>query len=108
MKQIGILSVCFFCKGCTAIPPIIEVASWIKTGVDVISYVETDKTTTDHALSYVMDEDCSTFNLLQGKSICSPHHEMLASKMIYLNCNIYGFTENDDPYCKEDVEWATK
>ena len=71
MKQIGVLLVCFVCVGCAAVPPIIEVASWIKTGIDVISYVETEKTTTDHALSYVMNKDCSTFYLLQGKAICS-------------------------------------
>ena len=71
MKQISVLLVCFFCVGCAAVPPIIEVASWIKTGIDVISYVETEKTTTDHALSYVMNEDCSTFYLLQGKALCS-------------------------------------
>ena len=69
MKQFGIL-VFLLCTGCAAVPPAIEVASWIKTGMDVISYIETDKTTTDHALSYVMDKDCSAFYLLQGKAIC--------------------------------------
>jgi hypothetical protein len=70
MKQFGVFLVCLPCMGCAALPPIVEVASWIKTGADVISYIETDKTTTDHALSYVMNKDCSAFYLLQGKAMC--------------------------------------
>ena len=69
-KSFSILLVCFLFTGCAAVPPVIEMASWIKTGIDVISYVETEKTTTDHALSYVMNKDCSTFYLLQGKAMC--------------------------------------
>jgi len=76
MKQFSVLLVCLLCVGCTAVPPIIKVASWIKTGMDVISYIETDKTTTDHALSYVMDKDCSAFYLLQGKTICYKEDEI--------------------------------
>jgi hypothetical protein len=75
-KLFSILLVCFLFIGCVAVPPIVEIASWIKTGADVISYIETDKTTTDHALSYVMNKDCSVFYLLESKAICYEEDEI--------------------------------
>ena len=74
-KLIVIFLASLFCMGCASIivlPPIIESASWIKLGVDVVSYVETDKTTTDHALTYITGKDCNTLNVLSGKSLCVP------------------------------------
>ena len=43
-----------------------EVASDVKTIFDVISLVETGKTTNDHALSAVVDKDCNLFGIFKS------------------------------------------
>jgi len=44
--------------------------NYSKTGVDFISYTRTDKTTSDHALSYLFGKDCSLPRALKLQSIC--------------------------------------
>lgn len=105
-KTISIILACIFCTGCSGIltlPPLLEMAGWVKTGADVISYAGTDKTTTDHALSYVTGKDCNTLNVLKDKPICQYENMVLVEKMIDMNCHTYSFTHAHRPYCKPDI-----
>ena len=97
------------CTGCAAAPPAVKIISWMKTGVDVVSYVETDKMATDHAISYVMDQDCNTFNVLDDDPICQSHNIVLALiDMITMKCDANMITDNvwmdgREPNCKEEI-----
>jgi hypothetical protein len=56
----------------TACAPIVSLAgSRVKLLADAVSYVQTGKTLSDHALSSVTGKDCSTFNVALGRPICS-------------------------------------
>ena len=56
----------------TACAPIMSVAgSRVKLLADAISYVQSGKTLSDHALSNVTGMECSTFNVALGSPICS-------------------------------------
>ena len=44
--------------------------NYSKNSADFLSYVTTDKTTTDHALSYLFKKDCSLARSLKLKQIC--------------------------------------
>jgi len=56
----------------TACAPIVSVAgSRVKLLADAISYVQSGKTLSDHALSNVTGMECSTFNVALGSPICS-------------------------------------
>tara|TARA_B100001964_G_scaffold150498_1_gene165639 strand:+ start:508 stop:951 length:444 start_codon:yes stop_codon:yes gene_type:complete len=51
-----------------------EVASDIKTVFDVVSLVETGKTTNDHILSAVVDKDCNLFGIFKSDmEVCKNH-----------------------------------
>ena len=63
----GLLSALFL-KGC-ALPPAVTVVSFVADGV---SYVATGKSTTDHAISAVVREDCALLRAVQDKAICDP------------------------------------
>ena len=60
--------------GCIALNPgtleAIKIATEVKTAADGASAVSTGKTLTDHAVSKIVDKDCSTFNLLKNKNFC--------------------------------------
>lgn len=45
--------------------------NYSKTGVDVVTYSMTEKTTSDHALSYMFGKDCSLARTLKLKAICN-------------------------------------
>ncbi|HKA45061.1 MAG TPA: hypothetical protein VKF40_23965 [Burkholderiales bacterium] len=56
----------------TACAPIMSLAgSRVKLLADALSYVESGKTLSDHALSNVTGADCRTFNVASGRPICS-------------------------------------
>jgi len=61
-------------NGCIALNPgtieAIKVASEVKTVGDGLSSVSTGKTLTDHAISKIVDKDCSTFHMFQHKNFC--------------------------------------
>ena len=44
--------------------------NYSKNSADIVSYVTTDKTTTDHILSYYFKKDCSLARTLKLKEIC--------------------------------------
>lgn len=62
-----------FLAGC-ALPPVVTVASLVLDGA---SYVATGKSTTDHAISALADEDCALLRVIDGKEICDPDGEVL-------------------------------
>lgn len=64
-----------FLAGC-AIPPVVTVASLVLDGV---SLVTTGKSTADHAISAVTDEDCSLFRVIGSKPVCDPDGEVLVA-----------------------------
>ena len=61
----------FMLNSCsTSLQNFIDTFNYSKNSVDVFSFVTTDKTTTDHALSYMFNKDCSLARTLQLKKIC--------------------------------------
>jgi len=62
--------------------------NYSKNSADIISYFTTDKTTTDHALSYLFKKDCSVTRSLKLKQICHEiNKENLIADKEYLNLN---------------------
>jgi hypothetical protein len=88
-----------FLAGC-ALPPAVTVASLVLDGA---SYVATGKSTTDHAISAIADEDCALLRVIDGKEICDPDGEVLfalaagdpANENWYLDPET-GVTDTDD------------
>lgn len=68
MGRFAILLVPFLVAGC-ALPPAFSIASFAADG---ISYLATGKSTTDHALSLIAQEDCAMMRALEEKPICVP------------------------------------
>ena len=65
-----------------------EALNYTKNSADLLSYVTTDKTTTDHALSYLFSKDCSLARSLKSKKICEEiNKENLVIDSRYLNLN---------------------
>jgi hypothetical protein len=63
-------------NGC-ALPPALTIASFAADGV---SYLATGKSTTDHALSAIAQEDCAMMRAIAEKPICAPAHKEAASQ----------------------------
>ena len=58
-------------NGCsTSLQNIIDTFNYSKNSADVFSFITTDKTTTDHALSYMFNKDCSLARTFKLKQIC--------------------------------------
>ena len=67
---------------------IFDILNYSKNSADVLSYVTTDKTTTDHALSYMFNKDCSLARTFKLKQICEEiNKENLVIDSGYLNLN---------------------
>ena len=67
---------------------IFDIFNYSKNSVDVLSYVTTDKTTTDHALSYMFNKNCSLARTFKLKKICEEiNKENLVIDSGYLNLN---------------------
>lgn len=64
-----------FLAGC-ALPPAVTVASLVADG---ISFATTGKSTTDHAISAVVHEDCALLRALESRDICDPDGEVLVA-----------------------------
>ena len=75
-----------------SIQSIIDGLNYSKTGADVLSYVATDKTTTDHTLSYIFKKDCSLARSLKFKAICNE----IRKENVSLTKNNVSLTENKD------------
>jgi hypothetical protein len=67
-RVVLVLLVPFLLAGC-ALPPALTIASLAADGV---SYVATGKSTTDHALSAIAEEDCALVRAVKEEAICVP------------------------------------
>ena len=57
--KILFLSIFFVLNNCTmTLQSFFEALNYSKNSVDFLSFITTDKTTTDHALSYLFKKDC--------------------------------------------------
>ena len=79
---------------------IIDSLNYTKNSVDVVSYVATDKTTTDHALSYFFNKDCSIARTLKLKKIC----EEINRENFIRNNNILELSEPEKVIKKKVVK----
>ena len=61
---------------------IFDALNYSKNSADFLSFVTTDKTTTDHALSYIFQKDCSLARTLKLKQICQ---EIYKEKLVINN-----------------------
>ena len=75
MRLLAILLIPVLLAGC-ALPPALTVASFAADG---ISYLATGKSTTDHALSAIADEDCALMRAVKEEPICVPERQVLVS-----------------------------
>lgn len=62
-----------FLAGC-ALPPVITLASLAASGA---SYATTGKSTSDHAISAVVGEDCALHRIFGDEAVCDPNGEVL-------------------------------
>ncbi len=74
MPRITILLAPFLLAGC-ALPPAV---TWASLATDGVSYIATGKSTTDHAISAIADEDCALLRALKEEAICYPDGEVVA------------------------------
>ena len=93
-KFIIIISIPLLLMGCAAIPAPLIALGHVHTGADVVSVIATGKTTTDHAISKILNKDCVLFRLVKGKKICSKIIEK------NIDCDIFHFDDLKNPKCK--------
>ena len=55
--------------GCAAIPPVLIQAGYAKTAADVVSYATTEKGTTDHVISVMIEKDCALHRVLSKDGV---------------------------------------
>ena len=69
--KIFILLSFLFLNNCSiSLQSIFDTLNYSKNSADFFSFLTTDKTTTDHALSYMFKKDCSLARTLRLKKIC--------------------------------------
>ena len=69
--KIYFIFIFFMLNSCSmSLQNIFDIFNYSKNSADVLSYVTTDKTTTDHALSYMFNKDCSLARAFKLKKIC--------------------------------------
>jgi len=57
-------------SSCTFLPVPLAWLNYVRTGYDVTQIAQAKATTTDNALSAVVDMDCKLLNALDGEDIC--------------------------------------
>ena len=81
--KIFILLSFLFLNNCSmSLQSIFDALNYSKNSADFLSFVTTDKTTTDHALSYIFQKDCSLARTLKLKQICQ---EIYKEKLVINN-----------------------
>jgi len=65
-RSLLVLLGALFVGGC-AVPVPVQIASW---ALDGISYLTTQKSMTDHGLSFITHKDCALWRGVQGNNIC--------------------------------------
>ena len=82
----------------------IDYFNYSKTGIDILSYSTTDKTTTDHAISYIFGKDCSMARTIKLKAICEEVKKDHGYKNEYLNKNkIKKYVKRKNTYQKKKI-----
>ena len=66
LKRALILVAPLLVAGC-ALPLPVRVASW---AIDVVSYMTTRKSITDHGISLVMERDCAVWRMVTDRRVC--------------------------------------
>ena len=87
--KIYFIFIFFILSSCsTSLQSIFDAFNYSKNSADVLSYVTTDKTTTDHALSYIFNKNCSLVRTFKLKQICEEiNKENLVLDNKHLNLN---------------------
>ena len=87
--KIYFIFIFFILNSCsTSLQSIFDTFNYSKNSADVLSYVTTDKTTTDHALSYIFNKNCSLVRTFKLKQICEEiNKENLVLDNKHLNLN---------------------
>ena len=85
--KILFLSIFFVLNNCTmTLQSFFEALNYSKNSVDFLSFITTDKTTTDHALSYLFKKDCSLARSFKFNKVCREiNKENLVIDSEYLN-----------------------
>ena len=69
--KIYFIFIFFMLNSCSmSLQNIFDIFNYSKNSADVLSYITTDKTTTDHALSYMFNKDCTLARTFKLKKIC--------------------------------------
>jgi hypothetical protein len=75
LSQAGCAVIATSAGGSAAVVQAAQVLDIAKLSADLVSGATTGKTLTDHAISYVRDQDCSTLNLLAASAMCEDYSE---------------------------------
>ena len=71
LRITGALGLVVALSGCLALPPALQLAS---LAIDGISYMQTGKSVSDHALSAITNKDCAMLRALDDvDSVCTEH-----------------------------------
>ena len=80
MRWFALAAAAILLSGC-GLPPIV---SYISYGADVISYLATKKSVTDHGISLVMQKDCALLRVLDGRICIEKVEEVALSDCAHL------------------------
>ena len=101
--RINVLVFVLFLNSCALIPGLPSALTYlgnISTIADVVTYVSTGKTATDHAVSGVVGKDCALMRVIDGEKICYKDNEKLVDEMMDMtNCTMWSFNVIDEPVC---------
>lgn len=77
MRQFLALTIAAWLLGGCGLPIALQIASLAADGIALAS---TGKTTTDHAVSAVISQDCALFRGLKGEDVCREKPQELAAR----------------------------
>ena len=87
--RIYFIFIFFILSNCSiSLSTLFDTIVYSKNSADFLSFVNTDKTTTDHGLSYLFKKDCTLARALKFKKICQEINKKdLITYNEYLNLN---------------------
>ena len=91
------LLLALFLTGC-GLPPAVSVVSSL---IDVVSYVATGKSPTDHAISAVIHEDCALLRVVKDEAVCDPDGEVLF-ELVAADPSDEDWTDPDDFHLQDN------
>lgn len=83
IRPLLLMAALFSLSACGASPAL------LMTGASLASFIHTDKTLTDHAVSYATEKDCSVLNLSNGYDYCDPPEGREREQIAYMAANLY-------------------